>query len=153
ILVNPSGKPMKWRAVDWCVELNNLFTKVIKNGGKGSNRTVDQILLESPLVQAYRNAQALIQKNFLHTHLTMKHADPNMTKTFKGLAGILATHSPHTVTLGRKSRHEIQDLLDKGRTMMEKAAYGESGSGGDDVEADDSNASSVELDDILIELL
>ncbi|KAG1906319.1 uncharacterized protein F5891DRAFT_1182571 [Suillus fuscotomentosus] len=28
ILVNPTGKPMKWRAVDWCVELNNLFMKV-----------------------------------------------------------------------------------------------------------------------------
>ncbi|KIN93625.1 hypothetical protein M404DRAFT_35937 [Pisolithus tinctorius Marx 270] len=27
ILVNPTGRPMKWRAVDWCVELNNLFTK------------------------------------------------------------------------------------------------------------------------------
>jgi len=29
-LVNPSGTPMKWRAVDWCVELNNLFTKASK---------------------------------------------------------------------------------------------------------------------------
>ncbi|KIK82496.1 hypothetical protein PAXRUDRAFT_153718 [Paxillus rubicundulus Ve08.2h10] len=31
ILVNPSGKPMKWRAVDWCVELNNLFTQVVSS--------------------------------------------------------------------------------------------------------------------------
>jgi hypothetical protein len=29
-LVNPTGQEMKWRAVDWCVELNNLFTKVSK---------------------------------------------------------------------------------------------------------------------------
>lgn len=28
ILVNPSGKKRKWRAVDWVVEHNNLFTKV-----------------------------------------------------------------------------------------------------------------------------
>lgn len=28
LLVNPTGRKMKWRAVDWCVELNNLFTKV-----------------------------------------------------------------------------------------------------------------------------
>ncbi|KAG2093559.1 hypothetical protein BD769DRAFT_1678897 [Suillus cothurnatus] len=54
ILVNPTGKKGKFRAVDWCIELNNLFTKVI-NGGKGSNRTVDRIILESPLVQVYRN--------------------------------------------------------------------------------------------------
>lgn len=49
ILVNPNGKAMKWWAVNWCVELNNLFKKV-KNGGKGSNYTVEWIFLESPLV-------------------------------------------------------------------------------------------------------
>lgn len=69
ILVNPSGKEIKWQAVDWCVKLNNLFMKV-KNGGKGPNCTLEQILLESPLIQAYWNAQMMIQKNFLHTHFT-----------------------------------------------------------------------------------
>ncbi|KAI6037240.1 hypothetical protein PISMIDRAFT_635004 [Pisolithus microcarpus 441] len=29
MLINPTSRPRKWRAVDWCVELNNLFTKVI----------------------------------------------------------------------------------------------------------------------------
>jgi hypothetical protein len=28
ILVNPGGKEGKYRAVDWCVELDNLLTKV-----------------------------------------------------------------------------------------------------------------------------
>ncbi|KAG2064072.1 hypothetical protein BDR04DRAFT_1122825 [Suillus decipiens] len=28
VLVNPTGKVMRWQAVDWCVELNNLFTKM-----------------------------------------------------------------------------------------------------------------------------
>ncbi|KAG1804312.1 uncharacterized protein BJ212DRAFT_1254452, partial [Suillus subaureus] len=27
VLINPNGKVMRWQAVDWCVELNNLFTK------------------------------------------------------------------------------------------------------------------------------
>ncbi|KIK73985.1 hypothetical protein PAXRUDRAFT_176967 [Paxillus rubicundulus Ve08.2h10] len=31
ILVNPTGRKAKWRAVDWCVKLNNLFTKVSKH--------------------------------------------------------------------------------------------------------------------------
>ncbi|KAG2041278.1 hypothetical protein BDR03DRAFT_824269, partial [Suillus americanus] len=62
--------------VDWCVELNNLFTKV-KNGGKDSNHTVEQIFLESPLVEAYRNTQVMVQKNFLHAHLTTNHAATN----------------------------------------------------------------------------
>ncbi|KIK75245.1 hypothetical protein PAXRUDRAFT_786856 [Paxillus rubicundulus Ve08.2h10] len=87
ILVNPTGKEKKWCAVDWCVELNNLFTKAqqVKNGGKVSNHTVERILLESPLVQVYRNIQTLIQKNFDHTHLSSKHGDVDMAKSFKKL--------------------------------------------------------------------
>ncbi|KAG1839903.1 hypothetical protein DFJ58DRAFT_667484 [Suillus subalutaceus] len=93
---------MAWRAVDWCVELNKLFTKV-KNGGKGSNHTVKCIFLESPLVQAYHNAQSMIHKNFLLTHLTMKHSSPNMKKTFELLCNQLAKQSPHSPTPGRNS--------------------------------------------------
>ncbi|KAL4066171.1 hypothetical protein J3A83DRAFT_4360406 [Scleroderma citrinum] len=102
MLVNLTGKEKKWQAVDWCVELNNLFTKV-KNGGKGPNQTMEQIILELMLVQTYQSTQATIQKNFLHSHLTTKHADPDMTRTFANLASILAVHSPHTFTAGRKS--------------------------------------------------
>jgi hypothetical protein len=29
ILINPTGQPGKFRAVDWAVELLNLFTKVV----------------------------------------------------------------------------------------------------------------------------
>ncbi|KAG1882358.1 hypothetical protein F4604DRAFT_1540569, partial [Suillus subluteus] len=113
ILVNPTGKGTSWRAVDWCVELNNLFTKA-KNSGKGPNRTVERILLESPLVQAYQNAQTIIQKNFLLAHLTSKHASPNMTKTLELLTIQLAKSSPHIPSPGRKSRCPIVNFLDKG---------------------------------------
>ncbi|KAL4066011.1 hypothetical protein J3A83DRAFT_4360327 [Scleroderma citrinum] len=81
-------------AVQYHMLLNNLFTKV-KNGGKGPNWTVEQIILESTL--------ATIQKNFLHSHLTTKHANPDMTRTFANIASILAVHSPHTFIVGRKS--------------------------------------------------
>ena len=40
ILVNPTGKKGKFHAIDWCVEFNNLFMKVI-NGSKYSNHTID----------------------------------------------------------------------------------------------------------------
>ncbi|KAI5982250.1 hypothetical protein EDD15DRAFT_2391332 [Pisolithus albus] len=147
-LVNPTGKEMKWRAMDWCVELNNLFTKV-KYGGKGSNRTLEWILLESPLVQAYRNAQVIIQKNFLHTHLTVKHGDPNMSKTFKALATGFASYSPHRRIAGRKSRHEIPDLIDKGRELMEKGMRDEVEHG----ENMDETEAGTGIDDVLVELL
>ncbi|KAG1871817.1 hypothetical protein DFJ58DRAFT_652329, partial [Suillus subalutaceus] len=73
ILVNPTGKEGKFRAVGWCVELNNLFTKAssaVINGGKGSNHTIDCIILESPLVQVYQNLHRTFERNFLHTLLT-----------------------------------------------------------------------------------
>ncbi|KIJ09813.1 hypothetical protein PAXINDRAFT_17114 [Paxillus involutus ATCC 200175] len=152
MLVNPNGKVLKWRAVDWCVKLNNLFTKV-KNGGKGSNRTVERILLESPLVQVYRNIQGMIQKNFDHSHLTTKHGDPNMKKTFDKLLEKFALNSPHVVSVGRKSQHEIMDLNDKGREMMERAetAQGEGGEGRD--EGGDEGEDRALLEDVVVELL
>lgn len=52
ILVNPTGKIGHARAIDWCVELNNLHTK-IEHGGSGPNQTVERIIKESPLVQTY----------------------------------------------------------------------------------------------------
>ncbi|KAF8415907.1 hypothetical protein L210DRAFT_962448 [Boletus edulis BED1] len=151
ILVNPTGKDKKWRGVDWCVELNNLYTKV-RNGRKGPNRTVERILLELPLVQAYRNIQATIQKNFLHTHLTTNHLDPNMTKTFTNLANVLSANSPHVVTLGRKIRHETPDLIDKGWTMMEKAKESNESNSGMEPK-DEPGGARPEIEDILSELL
>ncbi|KAG1768805.1 hypothetical protein EDD22DRAFT_999735 [Suillus occidentalis] len=137
ILVNPTGKKMAWWAVDWCVELNNLFTKV-KNGGKGSNHT------------AYRNAQTMIHKNFLLTHLTTKHSSPNMKKTFELLCKQLATQSPHSLSPGRNTRCIIADLMDKGRELMEKATCGEVDEGDESTEAEEGRA---DLDDILVGLL
>ncbi|KAI6109396.1 hypothetical protein EV401DRAFT_1891429 [Pisolithus croceorrhizus] len=148
-LVNPTRKEMKWRAVDWCIELNNLFTKV-KYGGKGSNRTLEQILLESPLVQAYRNVQVMIQRNFLHTHLTVKHGDPKMSRTFTALATRFGSHSPHRWKAGRTSQYEIPDLTEKGRELMEKSTR-------DEVECSENIVDEMEartgMDDVLVELL
>ncbi|KAG2134720.1 hypothetical protein BD769DRAFT_1314709, partial [Suillus cothurnatus] len=72
IIVNPTGKKGRFQGVDWCIELNNLFTKVI-NGGKGSNHTVSRIILESPLIQIYQNLHTMFQNDFLHAHQTVQH--------------------------------------------------------------------------------
>ncbi|KAG6370625.1 hypothetical protein JVT61DRAFT_11251 [Boletus reticuloceps] len=165
LLVNPTGQPMKWRAVDYCVELNNLFTKVnkrpltsqpcsshrqAKNGGKGPNRTIERIILESPLVQVYRNIQKIVQTNFEHTHLTSNHAAPNMAKTYSKLQEILQTSSPHIVHAGRKSQHVVDDLSDKGFAMMEKVPGGEGYRSENGVVGNEDKA---DLEDVLVELL
>ncbi|KAI5996091.1 hypothetical protein EDC04DRAFT_2585498 [Pisolithus marmoratus] len=68
MLVNLSGQRGKFHGDDWCVELNNLFIKVI-NSGKFSNHTIPCIILELPLVQVYRNLHGVFQKHFLHNHV------------------------------------------------------------------------------------
>ncbi|KIK74049.1 hypothetical protein PAXRUDRAFT_118396, partial [Paxillus rubicundulus Ve08.2h10] len=96
LLVNPTRQKGKFRAVDWCVESNNLFTKLrVLNGGTGLNRTVECIILESPPVQVYHNLHTMFQRNFIHAHLTSQHTEANMAKTFYEVCKHLSEHSPH----------------------------------------------------------
>ncbi|KAG1846520.1 hypothetical protein C8R48DRAFT_616346, partial [Suillus tomentosus] len=109
--------------VDWCVELNNLFTKVI-NGGNGSNHTVDHIILESPLVQVYRNLHGTFERNFMRTHLTNQHAEADMAQTFKQLCIHIAECSPRKPVLGRNSKYCVPNLFSKGLELMDKKETG-----------------------------
>ncbi|KAG2344670.1 hypothetical protein BDR05DRAFT_999056 [Suillus weaverae] len=97
--------------------------KVI-NGGKGSNHTVDRIILESPLVQVYRNLHGTFEWNFMHTHLTNQHAEVDMAQTFKQLCMYIAEHSPHEPVPGRSSKYCVPDLFSKGLEMMDKKETG-----------------------------
>jgi len=98
-----------------------LISLQVINGGKGSNRTVDRIILESPLVQVYRNLHTVFQRNFMHTQLTTQHAEVNMEKTFLEVCKHLSKHSPHEVQNGRKSKYNIPDLTSRGAGMMDKS--------------------------------
>ena len=118
-LVNPTGQAGKFRAVDWCVELNNLFTKAV-HGGDYSNYTVERIIKESPLVEIYRQARASAGQQFALTNLTSTHADADMTKTYKVLASHLKTVRPHTFQPGRKSKYALKDPIDQAREIMDK---------------------------------
>lgn len=74
-----------------------------------------------------------------------------MKTTFHAVLNRLSTKSPHAVLLGRKTRHEISDLTDKGCEMMDKAEIG-----GEDVLDEvniDSEAGSIALEDVVVELL
>lgn len=102
-------------------------------------------------MQVYRNIQTLIQKNFDHTHLTSNHGDPNMAKSFEALCTRLATSSPHSITPGRKTRHSITDLFDKGRGMMEKAE--KEGGGNEEAGEEEPGEGQAGLEDIVAELL
>ncbi|KIK80903.1 hypothetical protein PAXRUDRAFT_157390 [Paxillus rubicundulus Ve08.2h10] len=70
------------------------------NGGKGSNHTVNCIILESSLVQVYHNLHSTFARNFMHAHLTSHHAEADMAKTFHNVSTHMTKHSPHVVQIG-----------------------------------------------------
>lgn len=145
-MVNPTGKIGHARAVDWCVELNNLHTK-IEHGGSGPNQTVERIIKESPLVQTYRSARQTIEKNFALTHLTTAHADPDMTKTFVKVQKNITRTNPHKITAGRTTAYTIPEQIDKGHEALPSGGTGDGGGEEGDVEGP------IQSEDVLVELV
>ncbi|KAG0694254.1 hypothetical protein DFH29DRAFT_1006513 [Suillus ampliporus] len=151
IMVNPTRKKGKFRGVDWCVELNNLFTKVI-NGGKGSNHTVSRIIMESPLIQIYHNLHTMFQNDFLHMHKTTQYGEANMSKTFQILCEHMTKHSVNEIVNGRISHHSIPDILAKGQELMEKSSIDNKG-GEQEAAVGEGEDEHPSIDDIAIELV
>ena len=76
-----------------------------------------------------------------------------MMKTFEVLMARFEMHSPHDIQVGRKSQHEIPDLMEKGQGLMGKAAQGELEGGDAEQITDDSDNTAMGMDDVLVELL
>lgn len=128
------------------------------NGGKGSNRTVARIILESPLVQIYHNLHSNFQSNFLHNNLSAQHGESNMAKTFQALCTYMAGHSANEVKHGRKSHHRVPDLLAKGQELMsagdgaDTEDRAEEGAMDVDVDMDDIRNKHALIEDLAVEL-
>ncbi|KAG1906351.1 uncharacterized protein F5891DRAFT_1125665 [Suillus fuscotomentosus] len=88
LLCNPMGKSLSFCLVDWLVERNNLYTKVIF-AGTGPNCTINHIIKQSPLIEVYRNCHITVENTFHLTHCTIRHAQPDMTKTIQRLASCI----------------------------------------------------------------
>ncbi|TFK68929.1 hypothetical protein BDN72DRAFT_878758, partial [Pluteus cervinus] len=117
MLVNPKGKADTFRAVDWVVELMNLYTKTIY-GGEGSNYTIERILQESPLVMIYRDAHNVVERNYLLRKLTTSHSGPDMVASFKAALAALAKNRVNEIEPGRKTKYQIPDAIDIGRSRL-----------------------------------
>jgi hypothetical protein len=109
-LVNPTGKPNGFRGVDWLVERNNLFTKVIY-GGSGSNCTIERIIEESNLIELFRICHAIIENGFYLTHRTIRHSQPDMSQTLRRLADNYQKAQAHSFIDNRKSKCVINDKI------------------------------------------
>ncbi|KAG6373133.1 hypothetical protein JVT61DRAFT_6740 [Boletus reticuloceps] len=103
LLINPTGKQGKFQGVDWCVELNNLYTKV------------------------YQNLHSVFARNFLHAHLSSYHTEADMTKTFFEVCRHLSEDSPHVVKPGGLSRYNVSDLLSQEAGMVDTSEWNSPG--------------------------
>ncbi|KIL56856.1 hypothetical protein M378DRAFT_50983, partial [Amanita muscaria Koide BX008] len=99
-LLNVTGKPGKFRAVDWYVELHNLHMKV-DHGGQGPNRTIKRIIAESALIGNYKSAHQVVERNFILSNQTCLHGEADMTKTFAEILAHYKESSPHDFIPGR----------------------------------------------------
>ncbi|KAI0323622.1 hypothetical protein GY45DRAFT_1230278, partial [Cubamyces sp. BRFM 1775] len=118
MLVNPLGKAHHFRAVDWIVELLNLYIKTIY-GGSGSNYTKARILLESALVLVFRNCHANFERNFLLPGLTYAHTVKDMRKTIQSIIDdYVKGEGPNETKDGRSSAYTIPDLLNRGAAAI-----------------------------------
>jgi hypothetical protein len=141
MLVNPTGKPGKLRAVDWVVEGNNCEIKVTY-GGHGSNQTIKRMITESALVGTYRaigekwrTTCSYTQHQRMVSQICGKHL-PNFGKAFGDC-------SPHVFIPGRKSIYCIPDMLNKGAELLHNKSIGDE---------DEDGELRLSLDDIILEL-
>ncbi|KAI0038958.1 hypothetical protein FA95DRAFT_1504832, partial [Auriscalpium vulgare] len=150
-LVNPTGKPNAFRAVDWLVELNNLFTKDTY-GGSGSNYTKKRVITESILIEIYRACHKKIERDLHLSGLTSAKGKKDLTTTFKKLGDYIRdTSRANEYQRERKTSYSVSNMLDKGVSMYETEGWAAS----DDViaaEGDDFEISwdDYDLDDIVI---
>ncbi|KAH9167844.1 hypothetical protein EDB89DRAFT_1890233 [Lactarius sanguifluus] len=117
ILCNPTGKPNAFRPVDWLVERNNLYTKVIY-AGCGPNKNMDYICKQSPLIEVFRSCHVIVEKAFQLTHRTLKHAPPDMTATIERLRTHMQTSGLCEFRRGRAVEREITDNIARGLEVV-----------------------------------
>ncbi|KAG2109986.1 uncharacterized protein F5147DRAFT_575506, partial [Suillus discolor] len=119
LLCNPSRHTLAFNTVDWVVERNNLYTKVIYRGG-GLNGTIEHIIKESPLIEVYCKCHVIIKNRFHLQHQTICHAQPDMMNTICKLSMRIKENYVHIKKNGRKALWSIPDQINEGMVLMQE---------------------------------
>ncbi|THH23068.1 hypothetical protein EUX98_g8113 [Antrodiella citrinella] len=146
-LCNPTGKPDGFRAIDWVVELMNLFTKVVY-GSSGYTRTLLLIIKQSPLIETFRKIHTLMQDNFHLLHRSVRHAPPNIQNTITALRELLEKTNGHLFSPDRIEglTVSLMDHYSDGMYKLQTTPIGKKGGLVIDGEADEEMGIEEELD-------
>ncbi|KAF6764719.1 hypothetical protein DFP72DRAFT_799269, partial [Ephemerocybe angulata] len=142
ILINPTGKEGRWRAIDWLVEHNNLYIKRIYSG-KYSNHTKDRMIAQSPLIEIFKHVRIQFEEMFCLEHKTSRHSPPKMQKTFAILLRYMTENKGTEFVAKRTTKYIIPDPMAKG---LESVQMGKLGSGGEQQNEDEQDKE-VEVED------
>lgn len=107
-LWNSTGKKGHFWAVDWEIELLNLYVKWI-HGGQGLNHTIERMIEESPLVEVYKGVHSQFEVMFCLDHKTSKHSPANMKLTFEKLGQYMAQYETNRFIAGWESLYKMID--------------------------------------------
>ncbi|KAF8332732.1 uncharacterized protein EI90DRAFT_2844189, partial [Cantharellus anzutake] len=116
-LCNPSGKEGGFRAVDWLVELMNLYIKVVYLG-TGSVKMIEYIISQSSIIQAYRTCIEDIEEDYHIPDRTLHHASPDIESRLVAMMNELCNLRPHKYEKGRTSPAIIEDHFQKGLELL-----------------------------------
>ncbi|KAI0779057.1 hypothetical protein BC629DRAFT_1289968, partial [Irpex lacteus] len=122
-LCNPTGRADGFRAVDWLVELMNLYIKVVY-GSSGYTRTFQLVLKQSPLIEIFRKLHHTMQDNFHLTSRTVRHAPQNQLNTLQALCTMLHVNKAYEYQKDRKS-YELTDHVREGIYKLQTSASAE----------------------------
>ncbi|KAI0090786.1 hypothetical protein BDY19DRAFT_1035348 [Irpex rosettiformis] len=153
-LCNPTGRPDGFRAIDWLVELMNLYIKVVY-GSSGYTRTFQLILKQSPLIEVFRHLHRTMQDSFHLPHRSVRHAPQSQENTLQALCALLCANKAYEFEDNRKS-YELTDHVHEGIYKLQSSATivtmaEKSGSEGESVFTDDAekdDEAEVEIDDL-----
>ncbi|TFK59389.1 hypothetical protein BDN72DRAFT_780820 [Pluteus cervinus] len=117
ILANPTGKSDGFRGIDWMLEHQNLYIKRIYCGS-GSNRTLDHIISQSPLIEVYKETRREFEEMFDINHNGTQHSKANMERTFLRLTTYMEQYGTVERIAGRGSTFALGDLVGSGMNQI-----------------------------------
>ncbi|KAF8335733.1 uncharacterized protein EI90DRAFT_3152773 [Cantharellus anzutake] len=117
-LCNPAGKKAGFRAIDWLVELMNLYIKVVYSG-TGSTKTIEYIISQSSIIQAYRTCIEDVEEDYHIPEKTLHHASPDIESRLVAIMKDLRNLRPHKYEKGRTSPTMIEDHFQKGLELFQ----------------------------------
>lgn len=166
MLVNPTGRPGKFRAPDWVEEKGNLDTKVVlcplgirrvaddfisfqfTFGGNDANYTKERVIKESTLIHIYRSCQENMERNLGLPSPNASHVEADLTKTLEVLQSHLRQHEPNAHRPGRRSTYSIPNMIDRGQNLILQASLGTCNDTEEDEDNENGRAGPAEAEDI-----